>query len=173
MTNAPKTWHYGLVAKWWAEFNEDGDEIAYFQKYVERGQPALDVACGTGRLLIPYLREGLDVDGCDVSADMIALCREKAEREGLSTRRAPAAVGTRGLHRHRRPRRPPRGGTDERQRLRRLRRYEADQKTVAQSSLMLTIVQSSLPACSSACSAPWSAFVTAKPSSSQSTRASP
>jgi SAM-dependent methyltransferase len=83
MTETPKTWHYGLVAKWWAEFNRDGPEIAYFQKYVERGQPALDVACGTGRLLIPYLRAGLDVDGCDVSPDMIALCREKAEREGL------------------------------------------------------------------------------------------
>jgi SAM-dependent methyltransferase len=84
MPDTPKTWHYGLVARWWAEFNEDGPEIAYFQKYVERGQPALDVACGTGRLLIPYLRAGLDVDGCDVSRDMIALCREKAEREGLS-----------------------------------------------------------------------------------------
>jgi SAM-dependent methyltransferase len=80
----PETWHYGLVAKWWAEFNEGGPEIAYFQKHVERGQPALDVACGTGRLLIPYLRAGLDVDGCDVSADMIELCREQAEREGLS-----------------------------------------------------------------------------------------
>ena len=85
MTDALRTWHYGLVAKWWAEFSEGGREIAYFQKYVERGQPALDVACGTGRLLIPYLRAGLDVDGCDVSPDMIALCREKAEREGLST----------------------------------------------------------------------------------------
>jgi SAM-dependent methyltransferase len=82
--NTPQTWHHGLVAKWWAEFSEEGPEIAYFQGYVERGQPALDVACGTGRLLIPYLRAGLDVDGCDVSADMIALCREKAEREGLS-----------------------------------------------------------------------------------------
>jgi SAM-dependent methyltransferase len=80
----PQTWHYGLVAKWWAEFSEDGPEIAYFQKFVERGQPALDVACGTGRLLIPFLRAGLDVDGCDVSADMIARCREKADREGLS-----------------------------------------------------------------------------------------
>ena len=86
MTNTPKTWHYGLVAKWWAEFNQGGGhEIAYFQKYVEHGQPALDVACGTGRLLIPYLRAGFDVDGCDVSPDMIALCREKMEREGLST----------------------------------------------------------------------------------------
>jgi SAM-dependent methyltransferase len=84
MSLTPRTWHYGLVAKWWAEFSEDGPEIAYFQRYVERGQPARDVACGTGRLLIPYLRAGLDVDGCDVSADMLGLCREKAEREGFS-----------------------------------------------------------------------------------------
>ncbi len=84
MTHAPKTWHYGLVAKWWAEFNDSGPEIAYFRNFVEPGQPALDVACGTGRLLIPYLRAGLDVDGCDVSPDMIALCREQAKCEGLS-----------------------------------------------------------------------------------------
>jgi SAM-dependent methyltransferase len=81
---SPQTWHYGLVAKWWALFNEGGPEIEYFQRFVERGQPALDVACGTGRLLLPFLRAGLDVDGCDVSSDMIALCREAAEREGFS-----------------------------------------------------------------------------------------
>ena len=82
---APQTWHYGLVAKWWAEFNEGGPEIDYFRRFIERdGQPALDVACGTGRLLLPYLRAGLDVDGCDISEDMIALCRERGEREGLS-----------------------------------------------------------------------------------------
>jgi len=78
-----QTWHHGLVARWWAEFNEDGPEVDYFREFVVRGQPALDVACGTGRLLIPYLADGLDVDGCDVSADMIALCREKAEQQGL------------------------------------------------------------------------------------------
>jgi SAM-dependent methyltransferase len=81
----PQTWHHGVVARWWAEFNRDGPEIAYFQRHIqESGQPALDVACGTGRLLIPFLHAGLDVDGCDVSADMLALCRERAEREGLS-----------------------------------------------------------------------------------------
>lgn len=80
----PRTWHYGVVARWWAEFNLDGPEISYFQRFVEAGQPALDLACGTGRLLIPWLKVGLDVDGCDISADMIGLCRERAEREGLS-----------------------------------------------------------------------------------------
>ena len=78
------TWHHGVVARYWAEFNTSGPEIAYFQRFVEDGQPALDAACGTGRLLVPYLRAGLDVDGCDISADMLALCREAAEREGLA-----------------------------------------------------------------------------------------
>jgi SAM-dependent methyltransferase len=86
-TDQPQTWHYGLIARYWAEFNDDfrAHEIGYFQGFIEDdGQPALDVACGTGRLLLPYLRAGLDVDGCDVSADMVALCRMKAEREGFS-----------------------------------------------------------------------------------------
>ncbi|HEX2427261.1 MAG TPA: class I SAM-dependent methyltransferase, partial [Gaiellaceae bacterium] len=86
MTDQPRTWHYGLIARYSAEFNDDfrPHEIPYFRKFIEDdGQPALDVACGTGRLLLPYLGAGLDVDGCDVSADMIAACREKAEHEGL------------------------------------------------------------------------------------------
>jgi SAM-dependent methyltransferase len=86
VTDPPQTWHYGLIARYWAEFNDDfrPHEIPYFRKFIEDdGQPALDVACGTGRLLLQYVRAGLDVDGCDVSADMIAACREKAQREGL------------------------------------------------------------------------------------------
>ena len=87
MAEQPQTWHYGLIAQYWAQFNDDfrPHEIPYFQGYLEdEGEPGLDVACGTGRLLLPYLRAGLDVDGCDVSADMVAACREKAEREGFS-----------------------------------------------------------------------------------------
>ena len=77
------TWHYGLVADWWAEFNTAGPELDYFGSFVERGQPALDAGCGSGRLLLPWLRAGYDVDGCDVSADMVARCRDLADREGL------------------------------------------------------------------------------------------
>jgi ubiquinone/menaquinone biosynthesis C-methylase UbiE len=79
-----QTWHYGVIARYWAEFNTEGPEIEYFGRFVERGQPALDAACGTGRLLVPWLRAGLDVDGVDVSEDMLALARERAESEGLS-----------------------------------------------------------------------------------------
>ena len=81
--SAAQTWHYGLVARWWAEFNLDGPEIDYFRSFVDAGQPALDAACGTGRLLVPYLHAGIDVDGCDISPDMLALVRERAVREDL------------------------------------------------------------------------------------------
>ena len=49
----------------------------------EHGDPALDAGCGTGRILLPLRAAGLDVDGCDLSADMLALCRDRAAAEGL------------------------------------------------------------------------------------------
>ena len=49
MTASAVTWHHGVVARWWAEFNVDGGpELAFYRGFVEAGQPALDVACGTG-----------------------------------------------------------------------------------------------------------------------------
>ncbi|MDQ2690472.1 MAG: class I SAM-dependent methyltransferase [Chloroflexota bacterium] len=87
MNDEVQTWHYGLMARYWAEHNTTGREIAYFQQQIEKyGQPALDAGCGTGRLLIPFLRAGLDVDGVDISGDMLAYCEQTARREGLSPR---------------------------------------------------------------------------------------
>ena len=82
------TWHYGLIARWWAEFNAaEPDELAYFQAAIRRfGEPALDLGCGTGRILIPLLRDGLDVDGSDVSADMIAEAEAQAAKAGFKPR---------------------------------------------------------------------------------------
>ena len=88
MTDEPQTWHYGLIARWWAEFNApDPDELALYRDVIERdGQPALDLACGAGRLLLPLLSAGLDVDGCDISSDMLDFCREGAAGQGFSPR---------------------------------------------------------------------------------------
>ena len=93
MSDSVQTWHYGLVARWWAEFNEGGDDVDFFLDAIKRcGQPALDAGCGTGRLLVPFLHAGLDVDGSDVSSDMLDLCAAQIAAEGLTTNLYPQAM---------------------------------------------------------------------------------
>src|SRR5438876_481981 len=47
------------------------------------GEPVLDVGCGTGRLLLDFLAQGITIDGVDNSPEMLELCRHKAQRLGL------------------------------------------------------------------------------------------
>lgn len=85
MENDPLVWHYGLMAEHWAEFNTDTPELEYFLREIARsGEPVLDLGCGTGRLLVPLLKSGIDIDGCDFSSDMLELCRRRAASEGFS-----------------------------------------------------------------------------------------
>ena len=85
MTDEFLIWHYGLMAECWAEFSNDAREAPFFLQEIARaGQPVLDVSCGTGRVLLPLLRAGIDIDGVDISADMLGHCRRKAAAEGFS-----------------------------------------------------------------------------------------
>ena len=72
----------GLVAEAWDLLRGDYSnwpDRPFYRAIIERqGGRALDVGCGTGRLLLDYLAAGLDVDGVDNSPDMLAICRQKA-----------------------------------------------------------------------------------------------
>lgn len=85
MSDEPLVWHYGLMAERWAEFITEAREVPYFLQQIGRyGQPVLDLACGTGRVLLPLLRANIDIDGCDISDDMLRFCELKASREGFT-----------------------------------------------------------------------------------------
>jgi SAM-dependent methyltransferase len=71
----PTTWHYGLIADHWALNNLDAPELEIYEPHLQ--SPVLDAGCGTGRLLAPLREHGFDVDGCDMSADMLERCRER------------------------------------------------------------------------------------------------
>jgi SAM-dependent methyltransferase len=45
--------------------------------------PVLDIACGTGRILLPCLQAGVDIDGLDLFEGMLAQLRKKAAARGL------------------------------------------------------------------------------------------
>src|SRR5262245_16210226 len=46
--------------------------------------PVLDIACGTGRVLLPVLQAGADADGLDLFQPMLDTARRKADALGLS-----------------------------------------------------------------------------------------
>jgi SAM-dependent methyltransferase len=72
------------MAERWAEFIHETPEFDFIRRAVDQyGEPVLDLACGTGRLLLPLLRLGVDIDGCDLSADMLAKCRMGAITDDL------------------------------------------------------------------------------------------
>jgi SAM-dependent methyltransferase len=82
---SPQTWHYGVMARWWAESTAQADELAYYAGAIERfGQPALDLGAGAGRILLPLLERGFDVDGVDISADMLEQAQRLGSERGLS-----------------------------------------------------------------------------------------
>jgi SAM-dependent methyltransferase len=43
--------------------------------------PVLEVGCGTGRVLIPTARAGIEITGLDSSSSMLSVCREKLSLE--------------------------------------------------------------------------------------------
>jgi ubiquinone/menaquinone biosynthesis C-methylase UbiE len=76
------------MAETWDLFRGDTsqweDRFFYLECIQKYGQPVLDVGCGTGRLMVDYLAQGIDVDGVDNSPEMLALCSQKAAGLGLS-----------------------------------------------------------------------------------------
>lgn len=66
------------------------NERGYYEvarRFIEQsGEPALELFCGTGRPSLEFVADGLDVEGLDASADMLARCRANAEARGLEIR---------------------------------------------------------------------------------------
>jgi ubiquinone/menaquinone biosynthesis C-methylase UbiE len=81
-------WDYrGLAAEsydlWFGE-EPFWDQAFFHQRLTQNGGTALEIACGTGRLLVPFLRDGLCVEGVDASEEMLAICRAKAAKVSVT-----------------------------------------------------------------------------------------
>src|SRR5262245_25951459 len=86
---APDDYAYrGLKASTWDLSRGDtsawSDRQFYLDIVHKYGQPILDVGCGTGRILMDFRQQGIDIDGVDDSPEMLAICREKAAKLGAT-----------------------------------------------------------------------------------------
>lgn len=80
----PADFYTGIVAEVYAPLRSSVADPDAYARFIERaGQPALELGCGHGDPLLELRRRGLDVDGLDASADMLALARSAAEAEGI------------------------------------------------------------------------------------------
>jgi SAM-dependent methyltransferase len=61
-----------------------GDAAFYAGLARETGGPILELGCGTGRVLLPIAREGLECVGLDASAAMLAAFRAKGPSPNLT-----------------------------------------------------------------------------------------
>jgi SAM-dependent methyltransferase len=78
----------GLVAEAydvWLPVDGRYEDPPWYERAIREGDgPALELGCGNGRLLIGYVAAGLDVEGVDSSADMLAVCQANAAARGLT-----------------------------------------------------------------------------------------
>src|SRR5688572_13666197 len=90
MTTPPSYEYYGMMAEFWDLFRGDTstweDRFFYLDLIKKYGQPVLDVGCGTGRILLDFMQQDVDIDGIDNSPDMLARLEEKAARLQLRPR---------------------------------------------------------------------------------------
>jgi SAM-dependent methyltransferase len=66
------------------EYKRRRDDVLHYRKLAkEIGGPILDLGCGTGRILLPLLRDGHEVVGVDSSGPMLARLRQKNARANV------------------------------------------------------------------------------------------
>jgi len=58
------------------------DVTFFLDAAVNAGSPVVEIGCGTGRVLIPTARAGVEIVGVDSSPHMLSVCRERLQHEG-------------------------------------------------------------------------------------------
>src|SRR6202158_6594694 len=81
LVQAEQPWGDAQLASLYDVFAFDDDVPLYLELARAQGRKVLEVACGSGRVLVPLVRAGFDVVGVDISPHMLALARAKVDAE--------------------------------------------------------------------------------------------
>jgi len=73
---------YDRLSSEFYDYHAKRGDIKFFVDYaLESGGPVLELGCGTGRVLVPTARAGVDITGLDLSVEMLKLCKVKLDVE--------------------------------------------------------------------------------------------
>jgi SAM-dependent methyltransferase len=85
----PSEDRYAQVAELYdhvAPYRDRPDVPFFVEQARNAGGPVLEVGCGTGRVLIPCARAGVEIVGLDLSVRMLEICRMRLEDESDAVR---------------------------------------------------------------------------------------
>jgi Methylase involved in ubiquinone/menaquinone biosynthesis len=61
-----------------------GKELDFYLSFADNKDiRVLEPMCGNGRMLIPFMQQGISIEGFDISEDMLQACREKGDKLNL------------------------------------------------------------------------------------------
>lgn len=60
----------------------DSEEVSFYKQKLATTDLILEPMCGSGRLLIPLLQLGYNVEGLDTSEPMLYNCQQRANNPG-------------------------------------------------------------------------------------------
>lgn len=87
---------YRVSAKYYDEAYASKKDLVDLDFYVDLarriGGPVLELACGTGRILLPIAREGIAIHGVDLSTAMLHILRDNLQREPKDVRELVSIV---------------------------------------------------------------------------------
>jgi len=73
---------YDRISSQFYDYHAKRGDVQFFVGFaLESGGPVLELGCGTGRVLIPTARAGVNITGLDKSMEMLELCQEKLNKE--------------------------------------------------------------------------------------------
>ena len=87
MKNETRGHYKGFWIDWYDDLlSGEKTDIKYYTDLLnESDGPVLELACGTGRVLIPLIKAGIPCYGIDLSEDMLDIARKKLASEKLSS----------------------------------------------------------------------------------------
>src|SRR5512141_593405 len=89
MTESEKYDEYSFVADLYDEVTPYAlrpDVDFFVQAARDSGGPVLELGSGTGRVLIPTAKAGIEITGLDLSPHMLEVCRKKLQAEAEDVR---------------------------------------------------------------------------------------
>lgn len=78
--------YYGNLCSWFYDIDKplpNKKELQFYLSFANKEMNILEPMCGSGRFLVNFIKNGFEIDGFDISNDMLEKCKTKIEKSNI------------------------------------------------------------------------------------------